>query len=372
MIINRRLGILAAWVLMPSFMVLVSCNGGEAAGKTKEITSKPVVEASPAPKLIDIIEPAVNTTVASGNQVSIKLSITGSDIPDSVRLYFDGVHFETLTEEPWTGNTETRQVRMGNVPFKAVAYLGQGRPQTVTRFVNILSDIVPPVEHFRVIATYPHDMSAYTQGLLVYRGQFIESTGQYGQSSLRMVEINSGKVIRRHDLESKYFGEGLALLNNILYQLTWKTNTGFMYDADSFTFLKNFSYNTEGWGLTTDGEKLIMSDGSNKIYFIEPDYFTVVSTLEVFDNREAVWQLNELEYINGELWANIYQTERIARIDPLTGKVLAYIDFKGILSQRDNHPNIDYFNGIAYDQESGKLFVTGKNWPKVYEIKVTR
>lgn len=368
--IRFRLLILVVMVFI--LEAITSCRGGEVNGNTGSNVNDRTGSELPAINLIDFEKPALNSSVSSGKDVNILLRLTGRNGPDSVRLYFDGRWIVTLENGVLEYSINTADSRLGKVPVKAIAYIGKNRPQTVTRFITILSDIVPPVEKFQVLATYPHDIGAYTQGLLVHDGYFLESTGEYGKSGLRKVEITSGKVLKSHGLESKYFGEGLSLLNDKLYQLTWTTNTGFVYDVLTFTLLGTIHYNTEGWGLTTDGERLIMSDGTNKIYFLEPEYFTVMSSVEVFDNKEAVWQLNELEYIDGVLWANIYQTERLVRIDPATGKVLSYVDLSGILDPKDRHPTIDYLNGIAWDKETGRLFVTGKRWPKVYEIKITR
>lgn len=359
-------------VIFSALLLTGSCSGGSASGTAGDKQEDTGILAGQVLKLIKITEPSDNSSVIWGNELSIVIGLTGTDKPDSVRFYFDGILINTVVSEPWSATLSTSGSRLGKVPVKAVAYKGKSRPQSEARFVNIYSDIIPPVERYRIVATYPHDIEAYTQGLLVHNGYLLESTGQNGKSSLRQVEMQTGKVLKRHDLESKYFGEGLALLNDKLYQLTWLTNTGFVYDVNSFTTIGTIHYNTQGWGLTTDGEKLIMSDGTNKIFFLEPEYFTVLSTIEVFDNKEAVWQLNELEYIDGELWANIYQTDRLARIDPSTGRVIAYIDLSGLLEEKDRHPGIDYLNGIAWEEESGRLFVTGKNWPKLFEIQIIR
>jgi glutamine cyclotransferase len=350
--------------------MLLSCNENRASGNSG---SQPLeAEGDDLQKLIEIVEPAVNMTLHSGESINFVLNATGERSIDSVKLYFDGQLIKTLFTEPWSINIDTENTRLGNCAVKAVAYSANGRPQTLSRFVTIFSDIIPPVYKYKVVAAYPHDITAYTQGLLVYNGSILESTGEYGLSSLREVEIETGKVMKQHNLDSKYFCEGLALLDDKLYQLTWTTNIGFVYDVNTFAPIRNIHYNTEGWGLTSDKGKLYMSDGSNRIYVLEPEYFTVTSSFEVFDNRSAVRQLNELEFIDGELWANIYQTDRIARIDPLTGKVIAYIDLSGILDQKDMHPNIDYLNGIAWEEETGKIFVTGKRWPKIYEITLFR
>ncbi len=267
---------------------------------------------------------------------------------------------------------ETAPVRLGRIALKVMAYEGDKRAQVITHFISIISDIEPTLYGYKVINMYPHDKNAYTQGIIYNNGFFYESTGGEGESTLRMVEVETGRVLRVHNLERKFFAEGLAEHNGRLFQLTWKNNVGFVYDIQSFEELKRIHYTTQGWGLTTKGEELIMSDGTNKIYFMEPGYFTVQSHIEVYDNKDHVWQLNELEYIRGEIWANIYMTDRIARIDPSTGKVLAYIDLSGILPAGDRHPELAELNGIAWDEKNERLFVTGKNWPRLFEIELVR
>ena len=226
---------------------------------------------------------------------------------------------------------------------------------------------------YEIIKTYPHDPAAFTQGLVYHQGDLYESTGLNGQSSLRKVELQTGKMLKRIDVLPQYFAEGLALFNNRLYQLTWITNKGFIYNLDSFDSagaIGNFSYTDEGWGLTHDGHSLIMSDGSNRIRYLDPETFQVQRTLTVQDNGTAIRQLNELEYIKGEIFANIWQTDRIARIDPQTGRVTGWLNLAGLLSPEDRARPVDVLNGIAYDEAGDRLFVTGKLWPKLFEIRL--
>ena len=176
---------------------------------------------------------------------------------------------------------------MGRVPVKAIAYSGENRPHTVTCFIQLFSDIIPPTLSYTVLNKYPHDRGAYTQGLLFHKGLFYESTGQTGKSTLREVDPFTGSVKREHKLDNKFFGEGLVLLNKRLYQLTWEHNTGFVYDLETFSEIKRIHYDTQGWGLTTDGNKIFMSDGTNKIYFLEPEYFTVTGSIDVYDNQKG-------------------------------------------------------------------------------------
>lgn len=225
---------------------------------------------------------------------------------------------------------------------------------------------------YEVIKTYPHDPNAFTQGLVYYQGELYESTGLNGSSSLRKVELQTGQVLKSLNIPQQYFAEGLALFNNRLYQLTWLTQTTFVYDLDSFDKdpPKTFSYSGEGWGLTHDDHSLIMSDGTNQIRFLDPETFQVQRTITVLDGSSPVRQLNELEYIQGEIFANVWQTDRIARIDPPTGRVTGWINLSGLLSPEDRTRPVDVLNGIAYDESGDRLFVTGKLWPKLFEIRL--
>jgi glutamine cyclotransferase len=223
---------------------------------------------------------------------------------------------------------------------------------------------------YEVIKTYPHDPDAYTQGLVFHEDALFESTGLNGRSSIRKVDLQTGKVLKKVDLTPQFFGEGLALLNGRAYQLTWQSQRGFIYDLAEFGLISTFSYTGEGWGLTHDGRSLIMSDGTPRIRFLNPDTFAVERVISVTDGALPISQINELEYIKGEIYANIYQTERIARIDPQSGKVTAWINLAGLLSPEDRKRPVDVLNGIAYDEARDRLFVTGKYWPKLFEIKL--
>jgi glutaminyl-peptide cyclotransferase len=227
-----------------------------------------------------------------------------------------------------------------------------------------------PSYGFEVVHTWPHDPDAFTQGLAFHDGNLLESTGQEGRSSLRLVEIETGTILKKVDVPSPYFAEGITLLNGKIYQLTWLNQRGFIYDASTFNKLGEFSYTGEGWGLTNDGQSLILSDGTNQIRFLNPDNFQVRRTIAVTDGSRPVNEINELEYIHGEIYANIWHGERIARIDVQTGRVVGWIDLKGLLSQIEVHDEEAVLNGIAYDEMNGRLFVTGKLWPKLFEIKV--
>jgi len=227
-----------------------------------------------------------------------------------------------------------------------------------------------PVYTYRIVNTYPHDRGAFTQGLVFTEGVLYEGTGGLGVSSLRRVELETGHVLQLRRLPVHLFGEGVTILDDRVYQLTWKNHIGFVYDKDSFSLLQDFSYPTQGWGLTHDGQRLIMSDGTSILHFLDPDTLEETGQVEVYDNEGPVTRLNELEYVRGEIFANVWTTDRIARIDPQTGRVTGWINLAGLLSEQDRSQPVDVLNGIAYDAENYRLFVTGKWWPKLFEIEL--
>jgi len=255
-------------------------------------------------------------------------------------------------------------------PSKAIEQKCTSTPSAVTaQRPHSLSST--PIYSYEIINTYPHDRAAFTQGLVFAEGGFLyEGTGLYGQSSLRQVELNTGTVAKIHRLPDTCFGEGITLWKDKLIQLTWQEHVGFVYAKDSFRLVKTFTYPTEGWGLTHDGKRLILSDGTSTLYFLDPESFQEIGRLEVRDQGVPVTWLNELEYINGEIYANVWQTDYVAVISPETGQVLRWVDLAGLLSAGDRSQPVDVLNGIAYDAQGDRLFVTGKLWPKLFEIQL--
>jgi glutamine cyclotransferase len=229
-----------------------------------------------------------------------------------------------------------------------------------------------PIYGYEVVHVWPHDRDAYTQGLVFHDGKLLESTGQVGRSSLRRVELETGKVVQKVDVPPPHFAEGITLLKGKIYQLTWQDKLGFIYDGWTFAKIGTFKYEGEGWGLANDGQFLILSDGSNQIRFMDPDNFHVRKTIAVFNGKVPVNEINELEYIHGEIYANIWHADRIARIDPQTGRVVGWIDLNGLLSPGEVRDEEAVLNGIAADESNDRLFVTGKLWPKLFEIRLTR
>lgn len=228
-----------------------------------------------------------------------------------------------------------------------------------------------PTYGYEVVRSFPHDRGAFTQGLFIRNGFFYEGTGMTGQSGIRKVKIETGEVLQARALASQYFGEGIVEWKGSIVQLTWQHGIGFVYDAETFAPQRTFTYRGEGWGLTHDGARLIMSDGSAQLRFLDPATLKETGRLTVRDRRGPVAQLNELEFVKGEIFANVWGTDRIVRISPADGKVTGWIDLAGLLT-RSERAEADVLNGIAYDAAADRLFVTGKWWPRVFEIKLIR
>jgi glutamine cyclotransferase len=227
------------------------------------------------------------------------------------------------------------------------------------------------VDGYEVVRAYPHDPGAFTQGLFWMDGYLWEGTGMNGRSGIRKVDLDTGRVVQQQSIPREFFGEGLAAFGPRLYELTWQSGVAIVWDKASFRVEKQFKYAGEGWGLTADGSRLIMSDGTEYLRFLDPETFAETRRVAVTDDGRPVTQLNELEFIRGEVYSNVWMTDRIARIDPGTGRVNAWIDLAGILPAADAQ-GVDVLNGIAYDAQGDRLFVTGKWWPKLFEIKVVR
>jgi glutamine cyclotransferase len=227
-----------------------------------------------------------------------------------------------------------------------------------------------PMYTYQVVRVWPHDRGAFTEGLLYINGILIESTGLNGASTLRKVDLETGRVLQEVRLPQEYFGEGATVLGGTIFQLTWQSRKGFAYDLETLQRKGEFSYDGEGWGLTTDGRSLIMSDGTNGIRFLDPATFRVTKTIRVFNQGQPLEMINELEYIKGEIYANVWQTPFVVRIDPSSGRLLGMVDFTGLLPAGDYDERTDVLNGIAYDSVGDRIFVTGKNWPKLFEVRL--
>jgi glutamine cyclotransferase len=331
-------------------------------------------DAVPQKLSLELTSPKNNSSFALGNDISINYAFKDSSrIADSVVYRINGkkISKNTKPAQPFIWGTGNELPGVKNITL--TAYYNDSTIESRQAKISLLSDIKPQYYTVRVVNTYPHDITAYTQGLLFEDGILYEGTGETGRSSLRKVKLETGERLKVLNLPPDIFGEGLASVGNYLYQLTWKNNVAFQYDKNTFELVNKFNFQMkEGWGLTYDGKHLLMTDGTEVIYYIDPEYFTEVKRMEVYDDKGPVLNLNELEYFNNEIWANVFTTDTIVRIEPRTGKVTGKIIVKDILKPEDYHTNINFLNGIAYDKEKDRLFITGKNWPKLFEIKLIK
>jgi glutamine cyclotransferase len=325
------------------------------------------------PHATKIIQPENEHMFTVGDPVIVLVGKVADTVQaiDSIEFFFRGTKVHACHEEPYRYEFHTVDLPVGTLPVRTVTWLPDSLREYHNLQVMLRSDIVPENLPYQIENVYPHDTKAYTQGLIFEDGFLYEGTGQYNESSLRKVEIKTGEPIRLTMLAGEIFGEGITIFNERIYQLTYKSQVGFVYEKESFKRIQKVYYqNREGWGLTHDGTHLIMSDGSNKIYYMDPEYFTEIRQLEVYDHKGPVTRLNELEYIEGKIFANIYGENEIVIIDPETGKVTGKLNMRGILDAGDRHSRIDVFNGIAWDPDQRMLYVTGKYWPSLFEISV--
>lgn len=274
----------------------------------------------------------------------------------------------TILEQPASDLANQVVIRPSPIPLPSSA------TKTSEACVRVRQSAIlaapPTVSIVSIVQLYPHDPEAFTQGLVFYEGDLIEATGLRGRSTIRHVDLETGAVEQSVSIADREFGEGAAVLNNKLYQLTWQANTAYVYDVETLTLRQTFSYKGEGWGLTENGRCLIMSNGSHIITYRDPETFEPLAQIEVIDENGPVNQLNELEYIDGEIWANVWQTNRIARIDPQSGAVLGWVDAAALTDLVQPTDGNAVLNGIAYDEENGRIFLTGKLWPTLFEVEI--
>lgn len=321
---------------------------------------------------IIIATPLPTTQFIAGEEAFIKINDpnTTSTSPDSIQLFIDGDIFGSYQAAPINITLETKNLKMGNHPIKLIIYKNGLKDYKNSNFI-VISDIVPKELKYTIVNTFKHDITSYTQGLVYDDGYLYEGSGQYGRSSLRKVEIETGEVLNQYNLSNSMFGEGVTLYQDRLYQLTWKSQVGFVYNKETFEILQKIYYrNRQGWGLTHDNETFIMSDGSSNLYLLDTQHFTETGKIEVYNNEGAVGRLNELEYINGKIYSNIYPSSQIIIIDPVTGKVENFLECKDLIPEEYKGNSDKVLNGIAYNPTIQHLYITGKDWPVLYEIKI--
>lgn len=311
---------------------------------------------------------------ALNSTITLTLTEKNNNPVDKVEFYING---NLQKSESNILQINTKDLGLGKHVVSALAFY-PGKTKKVNNSFEIMADKAPEVYDYKIINSYPHDTKAYTQGLEYYKGFLYETTGRRGQSTLRKVDITTGKVLQKIDLKKEYFGEGMTILNNQIYWLTWEAKKGFVYDLNSFELKKEFNYTNskEGWGFTNNGKDLIKSDGTNKIWFLDAETLTEKRALSVYTNKYAVDNLNELELIGDQLYANKYQQNAIVIIDINTGVIEGIANLKGLKKEMEKTqklvPQDEVLNGIAYDAENDRLFVTGKNWGKLFEIKLIK
>jgi glutamine cyclotransferase len=363
---NRFFVFLSAILFCAGF----SCNpsvsrssGGNSSGDTSSVVDN---------KVVSLIRPNTDKTYKSGDQLVFKAEVYDYNKKiDSLNFLIDGKVIGKLLNISDSIIYNTTNIKLGNRNVEVVVYFNNEKPSYDLHKILVKFGIAPKLYTYKVLKVYPHDKNAYTQGLVYENGILYEGTGLKGQSTLRKINLETGISSKTVSLPSEYFGEGISVFDNKIVQITWQEQVAFLYDKESFQLINKFFYPMEeGWGLTYNGKELIMSDGTSNLYYIDKDYFTETSRIEVYDNNGPIDQLNELEFINDEIWSNVYLTDTILRINPHTGAVIAKIDMSGLLKPEDKEQNTNVLNGIAYDFKGKRLFVTGKNWPKLFEVGI--
>lgn len=339
--------------------VLINC------AQSSKKTRKPVTS-------IKIIHKNNKYPIGEKLPVNLKVRIKDGSLRKT-ELFLDGNSLVISDKPEFSYELETSHLNVGTHYLKTLTTTDDGT--TGENYIDFLliSDINPKKCGYKVIKSYPHNIEHFTEGLEIKNGFLYEGTGQEGNSAIYKTDLSNWNVIKELKLSDQYFGEGITVLNGKLYQLTYKTQIGFVRDIDTFEQIKTWNYkNEQGWGLTNDGKNLIMSDGTEFLYYLDPQTLKEIKKIQVCNHKGVVLNLNELEYINGEIWANIWTTDTVVKIDPQTGKIIAEIDLTGLLSSSISNQKtpVDVLNGIAYDNEKKKIYVTGKLWPKLFEIAI--
>ena len=279
--------------------------------------------------------------------------------------------FYTLEGNRTTDNFILKNVKLGKQTIEATVYFN-GEKEVTASAITILNSDTPKVYTYKIINEYPHDITSYTQGIEFFGDTLYESTGQYKESKLRKLDYKTGKVIKSIDLADEYFGEGLTILNNKVYQLTWQEDTGFVYDVNTFEKLSSFKYGNskQGWGLCNNDKIIYKSDGTEKIWLLDPETLIEQEFIQVYTNKGKIIGINEMEWIDGKIYANRYQKNGVAIINPKNGAVIGVIDFTPLKKKVKQHEGLDVLNGIAYNPKTKTIFVTGKRWDKLFEVEI--
>lgn len=355
---NMSISIIYKFLIITVITFVFSCSG------------KPKYSRKPVSRIK--IENKQNKLVAGEDLIfSINTKVHNGELKKT-EIFIDNELINTKTEISFSTKIENFQ-KVGKHNIRVVSTKKDGVVGTNYKSFEVISDIIPEKYTYKVVKTYPHDTKNFTEGLEIHNGFLYESTGENGASKILKRKLFSTKEIESVSLEKKYFGEGITIFNNKIYQLTYKAQKGFIYDLSSFAVIDSFSFQSDqGWGMTNDGENLIMSDGTNTLTYLNSETLKPIKKLQVVNNKGSILYLNELEYSDGYIYANIYTTENIVKIDTKTGKVVAEINCKGILGTYNINNKIDVFNGIAVNPKTNNIYVTGKFWPIIFEIELLK
>ena len=363
------------WFYFYCLLVLVACGSNTKSKTSVEQKTKAQIFNDEVKYVnsLDFITPHKGSSYNIGEELIVEFDCKKRFLLDSSDVFVDGNKMAHL------GPGEKRAVltlpknRVGSSSVKVIGYHPQKQQCIITVAIKLKPDKAPVKCTFDIINTFKHDKDAYTQGLVYREGYMYESTGQYGESGIRKIDMSNQNILSLLSIDNQYFGEGITIWKDKIYQLTWHACKGFVYDIKSFSLESSFSYSSEGWGLTTCNDKLIMSDGSHILYHISPEGFNILKSVEVYDNQGPVKQLNELEYVDGLVWANVWLSDRIIAIDPNTGIVKYEIDGSSLLTKAERSAlsdSDDVLNGIAWNPESKTFYLTGKRWPKLFEVRI--
>ncbi len=349
-------------------LMLAGCTASNDKASDLNKTEAKNPSASEKQKLISLS--LANNVLSANQQIEATYRHQQNQLADSVVITIGQNRIGSIIEPKLNFSVDLNYQKTGRWPLLFTFYMPQGVVDKVEKQLLILSDIAPEPFDIKILKTYPHNPQFYTQGLEFDNGYLYEGTGQWQQSGLYKYKPENGEVLQSINIPDEMFGEGITILNDKVYQLTWRNNTGFVYDKKSFEKISEFHYATEGWGLTNNGTELIMSDGSETLYFMDANQFQEIRRIYVYTPQGPVTNLNELEFVNGLIYANVYTTNSIIAIDPATGKVLKNIDLSVLPTKLKPQKQIDVLNGIAYDKTRNRLLVTGKWWPTLFEIEL--
>lgn len=360
---------LMRYLIILILLSIISCKNDK-----KTIDKGGIGKKEEAKRIVDYFEikaPSRSDTIVCNALVDFKIALNDTSKKiDSIQVYLKGKLLHSDNQNNFSLTINPEKVGRNNLSLKVFLQGGLNQRKSINMF--FLSDLKPKQIKYSLIKTYPHSINNFTEGLVFKDGLLYEGTGDWGNSLLIETELETGKISKSVALSSDKFGEGITILNNKIIQLTYKSNEGYIYDKSSFDRIGkfNYSFHTEGWGLTTDGTDLLMSNGTDKIFTIDSSYYSFLREIQVCDNKTPVDSLNELEYVDSLIYANIWMNNRIAQIDYHTGKVLGYIDLTAIIPVKYRNHQSDVLNGIAFNSENGHLLITGKRWEYIYEIRL--